>query len=74
MARNAHVIIKHFGTDMQQRELAARINDNSRYVAKVKDSVVLVTIKLYELSGFFYAIQANEDLNWIEYTVRVDVD
>ena len=74
MTRNAYVIVKHFGTDAQQHELAAKINDHSRYIAKVQDSVVLVTIKLHELSAFFDAIQANDDLNWIEYTVRVDVD
>ena len=74
MARNAWVFVKGFGRADQQNDLAAKINEQTHYFATVQNGVVFVEVKLHELAEFFDVMQSNDAFNWIEFSVRVDVD
>lgn len=74
MTRNAWVFVKDFGTETEQLGLANKINIQTSYKAYVESGAVFIKISLYELAEFFDVMQSNDEFNWIEFSVRVDVD
>jgi hypothetical protein len=73
MARNAYIFIQHFGSHEEQIALAEQINAETPYKALVRQDCVFIDIKLHEIAQFFDVIQSNDNFNWIEFTVQLDV-
>lgn len=69
----AYVAVANFGEEWQQKELAQTIGDLTGFFTYVHNGVVVTECRVSELGKLMLDLASYDKVNWIEYTVRLDL-